>query len=97
MNFLHTRDTEVFILQGESRQELMNAAKHLLRGISSSPPPELKDLAFTLNCPLQASARRLAIVAHSLQDLEKKTEPQPETAGESCLQQDKGQKRHLLF
>lgn len=72
MNFLHTRDTEVFILQGESRQELMNAAKHLLRGISSSPPPELKDLAFTLNCPVQASACRLAIVAHSLQDLGKK-------------------------
>lgn len=72
MNFLHTWDTEVFILQGESRQGLIKAVEQLSQFISSSPALELKDLAFTLNCPLQESGCRLAIVANSLQDLEKK-------------------------
>ncbi len=72
MNSLHNRDTEVFIIQGESRPYLMKAVERLCRFISGNPALELKDLAFTLNCPLQESGYRLAIVANSLQDLEKK-------------------------
>lgn len=75
MNFPHHWDTEVFIIQGESRHDLMKAVDRLCRFISGNPALELKDLAFTLNCPLQESGCRLAIVANSLQDLEKKTEP----------------------
>ncbi|MCF6153685.1 MAG: acyltransferase domain-containing protein [Candidatus Brocadia sp.] len=72
MSLLHHWDTEVFILQGESRHDLTKAAGRLCRFISNNPALELKDLAFTLNCPLQESGCRLAIVANSLQDLEKK-------------------------
>lgn len=72
MNFPHHWDTEVFIIQGESRHDLMKAVDRLCRFISGNPALELKDLAFTLNCPLQESGCRLAIVANSLQDLEKK-------------------------
>lgn len=72
MNSLHGWDTEVFIIQGKSRHDLIKATERLCRFISGSPLPELRDLAFTLNCPLQESGCRLAIVANSLQDLEKK-------------------------
>ena len=72
MNFLHNWDTEVFILQGGSRQGLIKAVEQFSGFISSNPVLELKDLAFTLNCPLQESGCRLAIVANSLKDLEKK-------------------------
>lgn len=72
MNSLHSWDTEVFIIQGESRQDMMKAVERLCRFISSNPALELKDLAFTLNCPLQESGYRLAIVANTLGDLEKK-------------------------
>ncbi|MEP9411407.1 MAG: acyltransferase domain-containing protein [Candidatus Brocadia sp.] len=72
MNSLHTWDTEVFIIQGESRHDLTEATRRLYGFISSNPALELRDLAFTLNCPLQESGYRLAIVANSLQDLEKK-------------------------
>ncbi|MFN3532488.1 MAG: acyltransferase domain-containing protein [Candidatus Brocadia sp.] len=72
MNPLHNWDSEVFIIQGESRQDLTEAVKRLCRFISSNPALELKDLAFTLNCPLQESGYRLAIVANAPGDLEKK-------------------------
>lgn len=72
MNSLHNWDSEVFIIQGESRQDLTEAVKRLCRFISSNPALELKDLAFTLNCPLQESGYRLAIVANTPGDLEKK-------------------------
>ncbi len=72
MNLFHNWDTEVFILQGESRQDMIKAIERLCRFISKGPIIELKDLAFTLNCPLHASGCRLAIVANSLEDLEKK-------------------------
>lgn len=65
-------DTEIFIIQGESRQDLIDSGRQLLRFISGSPDLELKDLAYTLNCPLQGAGRHLAIVADSLNELEKK-------------------------
>lgn len=70
---LHRWDTEVCILQEESRRGLISAGERLLHVLSNTSGLELKDLAYTLNCPLQESAQyRLAIVANSPQDLEHK-------------------------
>ncbi len=71
-SFLHNWDTEVFIIQGESRQDLIRTGERLLSFLSSVPKLQLKDLAYTMNCPLLESGYRLAIVANSLKDLEKK-------------------------
>lgn len=66
-------DTEVFIFQGDSRDDLIRFGKRVLRLLSSEARLEPKDLAFTLNCPLRRFASyRLAIVADSLKELEKK-------------------------
>lgn len=71
-SLLHRWDTEVFILQGVSRQDLIRAGERLLHFFSSGPEPEPKDLAYTLNCPLKESGYRLAIVADSLKDFKEK-------------------------
>lgn len=65
-------ETEVFIIQEESRQGLINAVRQILQLLSDSSEMELKDLAYSLNCPLKGSNCRLAVVADSLNDLEKK-------------------------
>jgi acyl transferase domain-containing protein/phosphopantetheinyl transferase len=65
-------ETEVCILQGDSRQDLIRQCKELSDYLSTAPQVELKDLAYTLNSELRESAYRLAIVASSLEDLEKK-------------------------
>jgi acyl transferase domain-containing protein/phosphopantetheinyl transferase len=66
-------DTEVIILQAESRDNLIGEGERLLRFISATMEVELKDLAYTFNCPLRDAARyRLAIVTDSPKDLEKK-------------------------
>lgn len=66
-------DTEVSIIQGESREEVIQKGKQLLRFISANPEVELKDIAYTLNCPVPDEALyRMAVVASSPQDLEKK-------------------------
>lgn len=70
-SFLHKWDTEVYIIQGESRHDLIRMGERVLRFVSTNPELELKDLAYTLNCPLQKTGYRLAIVASSVKDLEK--------------------------
>jgi acyl transferase domain-containing protein len=65
-------DTEVFILQGKSRDELINQGKQLQRYLSEQPHVDLKDLAYTLNSALSNTPYRLSIVASSLQELEAK-------------------------
>jgi acyl transferase domain-containing protein len=66
-------DTEVIIVQGESRESLIKTGKQLLCFMSKNPEVDLKDVAYTLNCPLRRSAGCcLAIVASSSNDLEKK-------------------------
>ncbi len=71
-SLLHHWDSEVFILRGDSREDVVRQGEILLRLLSSTPAIEPKDLAYTLNCPLPESGYRLAIVAESLHDLEKK-------------------------
>ncbi len=71
---LHQWDTEVVICQGESHDDLIRAGEHLLRFLSANPDVDLKDIAYTLNCPLRESAlKRLTIVASSTKELEEKT------------------------
>ena len=65
-------ETEVFIIQAQSRQSLIGAVRQMLQLISERSEIALKDLAYSLNCPLKASNYRLAFVADSLKDLEKK-------------------------
>lgn len=65
-------ETEVIIIQGQSRQRLIDAVRQRLQFLSARPKIAVKDLAYSLNCPLKASNCRLAVVAGSLNDLEKK-------------------------
>ena len=73
-DFCHPWDSEVFIIQAKSRQGLLSSAQRIMQIISSKPDIEIKDLAFTLNCPMQKGGTRLAIVADSLDDLRNKLE-----------------------
>ena len=69
----HHRDTELIILQAESRAALIETGKRLRDFISVSPEANLIDIAYTANCPLPDNSKyRLAIVASSVADLEKK-------------------------
>jgi acyl transferase domain-containing protein/phosphopantetheinyl transferase len=67
-------DSEVCILEGDSPLALADAASELLAALQREPELTLADLAFTLSQELGASAqpKRLAVVASSLEDLQKK-------------------------
>lgn len=65
-------DSEVLILAGASRQELVHAAERLGEFLAAHPSVELGALAYTLNCPLPSAGRRLTIVARTVEDLERK-------------------------
>ncbi len=68
----HRWDTEVFILHGKSRDELIFKGQQIQNYLSGQPQVELKDLAYTLSSSLGSTPYRLAIVAQSLQELETK-------------------------
>ena len=76
-------DTELFILQGDSRQALIQQTQQLQQYLNKNPQTILKDLAYILNIQLSKkqptpqkaygeTPYRLAIVASSLDDLQKK-------------------------
>jgi len=69
-------DTEVCILQGESRADLIRQGERLQCFLQATPNIPLKDLAYTLNIqfpiPNLQSPTRLAIVASSPKDLQQK-------------------------
>jgi acyl transferase domain-containing protein len=72
-NLLYQWDSELIIIQGASHEEMMQMGKNVLGYIVANQDFYLKDLAFSMNCPLDdANTHRLAIVATSVQDLEKK-------------------------
>jgi len=71
-SFMHRWDTEVFIVQGHSREALVQSAQRLAEFLARKPDVSAKDLAYTLNCPLDPAGERLAIVAESLDGLAKK-------------------------
>lgn len=69
-------DTEVCILRGASRADLIRQGQELQRLLQAQPEVALKDLAYTLNVhsstPNVPSPLSLAIVASSLEDLQQK-------------------------
>jgi acyl transferase domain-containing protein/phosphopantetheinyl transferase (holo-ACP synthase) len=69
-------DTELCVLEAESRPALADAARRLAAALGADPPFGLTDLAFTLSRALGQAERplRLAIVASSLEDLRRKLE-----------------------
>ncbi|MFQ6043708.1 MAG: beta-ketoacyl synthase N-terminal-like domain-containing protein, partial [Candidatus Poribacteria bacterium] len=73
-------DTEVLILQGDSRQSLIQQARqlqqYLATAITQENPPHLKDLAYTLNSRLQNGnlEYRLAVIVSSLDELQQRLE-----------------------
>jgi acyl transferase domain-containing protein len=66
-------DSEVAILEAESRPALIERARRLGEFLASTADKvALKDLAYTLNCRLERKPCRLAVVATSLADLAQK-------------------------
>jgi acyl transferase domain-containing protein/phosphopantetheinyl transferase len=65
-------ETEVCIVQGTSRQDLLHQVRRLERCLDTSPQVHLKDLAYTLNTELREGSLRLALVSSSIEDLRKK-------------------------
>ncbi len=65
-------ETEVFIIQGGARQDLVEEARRLDRFLETTPGVNLKDLAFTLNTELEQGSLHLAVVASSVEDLRQK-------------------------
>ena len=65
-------ETEVFVLEAESRQKLIERCGKLKEYLARSRELSLKDLAFTLNSRLEGQPSRLAVVAPSAEDLAQK-------------------------
>ena len=66
-------ETEVCIVQGDTREDLTEQMHRVQRYLEDSPQISLKDLAYTLNVELN-QPYRVAIVASSADDLGKKIE-----------------------
>jgi len=71
-NHLLHWDTEVCILQGHSRQSLIQRAQQLEQYLEINPEVPLKDLAYTLNTTLDDMPYILATVASSPEDFKQK-------------------------
>ena len=68
----HDWDSEMFVISGETRPEMLREAERLREFVTSfSGELPLKDLAWTLNCK-NPKAARLVIVATSRDDLKEK-------------------------
>jgi len=70
----HEWDSEVLILQAESRQSLMQKVQQLHQYLATGIQILLKDIAYTLNIQLSDEPYRLSITATSLEDLKEKLE-----------------------
>ena len=67
-------DSEVLVIQGSSRDGLIERVKEIGRFVDRSADTSLKDLAYTLNSNLGEDAYRLAVVATSPTDMKGKLE-----------------------
>jgi acyl transferase domain-containing protein/phosphopantetheinyl transferase len=65
-------DSEVCILEAESRNALIERVGRLQEYLKRSEEAPLKDIAYTLNSRLEAQPSRLAVVATSKEDLAQK-------------------------
>jgi len=67
---LYKWDSEVVILQGKSRDDLIDSCNNLLRMLSVDPDLELINVAYRLNTDLEKTkVLRLAIIAASVEEL----------------------------
>src|SRR5574341_1371107 len=65
-------ESEVIVLEATSRGQLVERTERLRAHLEANPHTDLLDLAYTLNTALSSLPYRLAVVAHSLDDLQKK-------------------------
>ncbi len=72
-HYLHW-ETEVCIIEGDSREELAARGRKLEKFLESAEEIPLKDIAYSLNSSLEGRGARLAIVAESRFDLTQKLE-----------------------
>jgi acyl transferase domain-containing protein/phosphopantetheinyl transferase len=72
LSYQHRWDTEVCLLHGDSRQDLLHQGEQLHRYVSGAPQVELKDLVYTLNTCRREAPYCLALVAASLPEVEHK-------------------------
>jgi acyl transferase domain-containing protein/phosphopantetheinyl transferase len=80
-------ETEVFILEADSRNELIARGNRLKEYAAESANVSLKDLAFTLNTRLEGRNKRLAVIAASREDLiQKLTSALTRMASSQCRQ-----------
>jgi acyl transferase domain-containing protein/phosphopantetheinyl transferase len=68
----HRWDSEVFVVSGDTRAELVAQAERVRSFLERAPATPLKDLAHTLGVGAEGKAARLAIVAGSADDLRQK-------------------------
>ncbi|MFQ5737874.1 MAG: beta-ketoacyl synthase N-terminal-like domain-containing protein [Acidobacteriota bacterium] len=73
-SLMYRWDSEVVLLEADSRAGLIEQGQQLRDFVSAAPQTSLKDVAYTLNTRLGQKPFRLAIVASSPEDLEKKLE-----------------------
>jgi acyl transferase domain-containing protein/phosphopantetheinyl transferase len=71
-SFYQRWDSELCILQGESRQNLIIKIEQIQRYLFQTPAVELSNVAYNLNRSIKNGTRRLAIVASSVEELQKK-------------------------
>lgn len=71
-NHQHHWETEVCIIEAESRDVLINRAARLKEYLEQPEQVSLKDIAFSLNTRLEGKPSRLAVVASSKEDLSQK-------------------------
>ena len=65
-------DSEVCIIEAESRQGLIDRGSRLREYLARGTEAPLKDIAYSLNCRLEGRPSRLALVATSKEDLTRK-------------------------
>ena len=82
-------DTEVFIIQGETRAVMIQQVQQLQQYLATSPEVALVDLAYTLSQKLEDGASNLAVVASSLPDLQSKLAKAEERLSDSGCEQIK--------
>lgn len=70
----HRWDSEVCLVAGESRAEVLALARQVRDGLARQPDVPLADVARAVNMPPRAAARTLGIVAETTADLSRKLE-----------------------
>ena len=73
VRLLHAlRDSELYTVEAATRADLTPRCESLRRFIKENPGIPAVDLAYTLNCPSAPHKARLAIVADSVEELDRK-------------------------